>query len=144
MEEGHTRAVQIVTWCTVITSIVIVVTGLVIRATVDRSISLYEYLISAALVRIVLNLFSTSSHSFHLAISHRAIRCSHYANLPWIRQAIGCAKQNRSGDKSKGILTSTTVILVFLPSNVFFHSPNTSRHSFTSLPFSSPNPQYWH
>jgi hypothetical protein len=55
MIEDNIRAIQVVAWLTVITSILIIVARVTARATVVRSLSLYDYLIAAALVCISAN-----------------------------------------------------------------------------------------
>ena len=88
MEDDHTRAVQIVTWSTVITSILVIIARVITKATTVRSITLGDYLISAALVSTSADigwLPQSSAHCRCLAICHRTDGRRIYPKLSWIR-----------------------------------------------------------
>lgn len=89
MEEDHTRAVQIVTWFTVITSILAVITRVITKITTVHSIKLNDYVVSAALVRAPANTLQLSqalAYRCHLAFRHRTDSCGGYSDLSWLRQ----------------------------------------------------------
>lgn len=68
MKNDDTRAVQIVTWITLITSILAVITRLIIKFTIAHPIKLNDYLLSAALVRKPATIFSFRKNQLITAI----------------------------------------------------------------------------